>query len=318
MDTYLLIFSLLAASAQAAVGLDIGLKAKEAPIPIISPERVLSDSTTVLPKFSVFPDFSPKKIKVRPDLKAIIIPDFENKRNTKGFFTMTVLDYEGASEEGDPFFEAVENLMGYMRANTRINARLQGEWRRLTNADLFKVPLLYLRGWDAKSALSEQEKRNLGFYLKKEGCLFAETPTPAHFIEPMNKPSTQADAADSKRYFKALINDPLVMGPSINGGEAKWVKVPQNHKLYHSFFDQNVDFVVDGVWSGLASGLEMLVWQGRVVAIFSDRNISRYWGNPLKETLTSNHKRGLQFGVNLIVFVLTQSGKEKVWPEIQY
>ena len=48
--------------------------------------------------------------------------------------------------------------------------------------------------------------------------------------------------------------------------------------------------------------LEMLQVRGRVAVIFSDLNISRFWGN----VEDGSRLRGLQFGANLIVSALTQ------------
>ena len=48
----------------------------------------------------------------------------------------------------------------------------------------------------------------------------------------------------------------------------------------------------------------MLELRGRVAAVFSDLNISWYWGDPAVDA----RERALQFGVNLMVFALTQPG----------
>ena len=59
-----------------------------------------------------------------------------------------------------------------------------------------------------------------------------------------------------------------------------------------------------GAPSGNVFDLEMLEVRGRVAVVFSDLNISWYWGDQNAE----GRERGLQFGVNLIVYALTQPG----------
>lgn len=48
--------------------------------------------------------------------------------------------------------------------------------------------------------------------------------------------------------------------------------------------------------------LEMLELDGRIVAIFSDLNISYAWASPE----ASGRYRALQFGTNLLVFALAE------------
>ena len=59
-----------------------------------------------------------------------------------------------------------------------------------------------------------------------------------------------------------------------------------------------------GATGGNVFDLEMLELRGRVAVVFSDLNLSWYWGDPMADA----RERGLQFGVNLIVFALTQPG----------
>ena len=60
-----------------------------------------------------------------------------------------------------------------------------------------------------------------------------------------------------------------------------------------------------GAPGGNVFDLEMLELRGRVVVVFSDLNISWYWGDNYAD---AERERGLQFGVNLIVYALTQPG----------
>ena len=46
----------------------------------------------------------------------------------------------------------------------------------------------------------------------------------------------------------------------------------------------------------------MLQVRGRITVIFSDLNLSWYWGTPLADA----RERGMRFGSNLIVYAMTR------------
>ena len=102
------------------------------------------------------------------------------------------------------------------------------------------------------------------------------------------------------RQFKALMQDPSVLGSD----GSKWQKIPKDHDLYYSFFDFADGPPMGGAPGGNVFDLEMLELRGRVAVVFSDINISWYWGDPNADA----RERGLQFGVNLVVYALTQPG----------
>ena len=78
----------------------------------------------------------------------------------------------------------------------------------------------------------------------------------------------------------------------------------KSHPLYYSFYDFSDGPPKGGAPGGNVFDLEMLEIRGRVAVVFSDLNISWYWGDPQADA----RERGLQFGVNLIVYALTQPG----------
>ena len=102
------------------------------------------------------------------------------------------------------------------------------------------------------------------------------------------------------RQFKDLMQNPLVLGSD----GAKWQRIAKTHPLYYSFFDFEDGPPMGGASGGNVFDLEMLELRGRIAVVFSDLNISWYWGDPFADA----RERGLQFGVNLIVYALTQPG----------
>lgn len=232
--------------------------------------------------------------------QAILIQDPEDKRNIKGFFNMTVIDYDIADKNKDRFPTAVEELMRYMRDHTKINARIEGTTIELSDPRIMEAPFLYMTGADAILQISDTEKTNLGDYLENGGFMFAEEIRHSDEDDGLEGKNAGVAGTPFDRQFKALLKDPLVLGSE----GAKWQKVSKDHPLYYSFYDFPDGPPMGGAPGGNVFDLEMLELRGRVAVVFSDLNISWYWGDPLADA----RERGLQFGVNLVVFALTQPG----------
>ena len=232
--------------------------------------------------------------------QAILIQDPDNKRNIKGFFNMTVIDYDLADKSSDRFPTAVEELMRYIRDHSRVNARIEGTTLRLSDPTVMKAPFIYLTGNSAVFQFTKTEKENLGEYLKNGGFLFAEEIRQAHPETGLDGKNAGVQGTLFDRQFKALMEDPEVLGSD----GSKWQKIPKDHDLYYSFFDFEDGPPMGGAPGGNVFDLEMLELRGRVAVVFSDLNISWYWGDPNADA----RERGLQFGVNLIVYALTQPG----------
>ena len=232
--------------------------------------------------------------------QAILIQDPDNKRNIKGFFNMTVVDYDLADKSVDRFPTAVEELMRYIRDHSRVNARIEGTTLRLSDPGVMKAPFIYLTGNSAVFQFTNTEKENLGEYLKNGGFLFAEEIRRADPETGLDQKNAGVQGTLFDRQFKALMEDPDVLGSD----GSKWQKIPKDHDLYYSFFDFEDGPPMGGAPGGNVFDLEMLELRGRVAVVFSDLNISWYWGDPNADA----RERGLQFGVNLIVYALTQPG----------
>ncbi len=232
--------------------------------------------------------------------QAILIQDPDNKRNIRGFFNMTVIDYDIADKNRDRFPTAVEELMRYMRDHTKINARIEGTTLEFSDPRIMEAPMIYMTGNDAVLQISDTEKTNLGDYLKNGGFLYAEEIRQSDAENGLDGKEAGVSGTPFDRQFKALMKDPQVLGSD----GSKWQKVPKSHQLYYSFWDFPDGPPMGGAPGGNVFDLEMLELRGRVAVVFSDLNVSWYWGDPLADA----RERGLQFGVNLIVYSLTQPG----------
>ena len=82
----------------------------------------------------------------------------------------------------------------------------------------------------------------------------------------------------------------------------RWRKSPKNDPSYSSSFDFPDGPPMNGARRGNVFALEALELRGRTTVVFSDLNISWFWGNRDAD----GRDRNLQFGTNLVVFALTK------------
>ena len=190
--------------------------------------------------------------------------------------------------------------MRYIRDHSRINAKIEGTTMRLSNPGLMKAPFIYLTGNNAVFQFTDTEKENLGEYLKNGGFLYAEEIWKANSEGDLTDGQPGVEGTLFDRQFKALMKDPLVLGSD----GSKWQKVAKIHPLYYSFYDFEDGPPMGGAPNGNIFDLEYLELRGRVAVVFSDLNISWYWGDPN----ATAREQGLRFGVNLVVYALTQPG----------
>lgn len=214
--------------------------------------------------------------------------------------TITELQYQMTSQ-ADRFSTALPELVRFFKGVSGVK-KIETElnWNQL-HADsprLRQATLLYMTGNQALLQFSEAEKKGLGDYLIGGGLLYAEEIRQSDAINGLDGKDAGVEGTPFDRQFKALMRDPLVLGEK--GG--RWEGVPKNHPLYALCFDFADGPPMGGAPGGNVFELVMLTLRGRVAVIFSDLNISWYWGDPLADM----RDRGLQFGANLIVFAMTQ------------
>lgn len=201
------------------------------------------------------------------------------------------------------FAKALPNLLAYVRTVPGLDLSCQWRIQSLNTplaAGQKKPSLLYMTGNDATLALSDEEKTNLGDLLLKGILLYAEE---IRYSDPnygLEGKDAGVAGTPFDRQFKELMRDPLVLGSQ--GGY--WEKIPRTHPLYSCYFGFPDGPPQGGAVGGNVHDLEMLQLRGRPVVIFSDLNISWYWGDPLVQDQV--RERGLQFGANLLIFAKTQ------------
>jgi hypothetical protein len=261
---------------------------------------------------------------------AMVVQDPNDKRNIKGFFHLAFVPIQGvregcavrgrdyASDEAR-WRNGLRRLVQTVNKYTDIRADVIPNVP-LSSTEVFKVPWLYAKGGYAVE-FNEMERSNTGRYLAQGGFLFFEAGI---------RPDSPAHNAVYLIFEEALKTQNLVY-------RQDWdlVRLPNTHPIYHCFFDFNGpptggDFwnvAKDLQWEGDAAfyGSELNDYlegyestDGHLYGIVSLKNYHNAWadcgpdGSPQVRGMfrydTMDPTRALQFGVNLIVFALTQEG----------
>lgn len=225
-------------------------------------------------------------------------PTRERPSENPGGFAITVVKLRTSLKNSDFFSQAIPELVAFFRQRIEVETPVSQNELYLHSERIFRSSLLYMTGNSATLQIGEKEKENLGNYLKEGGLLYAEDIRPSSPERGLDGQGAGMAGTPFDRQFKALMRDPLVLA---NRGK-HWEKVPRTHPLYSSYFSFPDGPPLGGSRNGNVFDLEMLQLRGRPAVIFSDLNISWYWGDPLADS----RERGLQFGCNLIVYAMAQ------------
>ena len=190
---------------------------------------------------------------------------------------------------------AAHELVQFTKIAAKLEVKLNWREESLDNRRIMDALMLYMTGYDGVMRTNDMEKKNLAEYLKKGGLLFGDDILP---LESNPEQRSGIIGTPFDRQFKALIKDPLVLGRE----GTRWRKLPKTHPLYSAYFDFPDGPPLSGARQGNVFALEGIELRGRLAVVFSDLNISHFWGN----LDADGRDRSLQFGSNLIVFALTQ------------
>ena len=245
--------------------------------------------------------------------QAAVIQDPMDKRNIRGFFHLA---HTYRADQPPPRWwnhdsrrpAQIANLVAALNKYTDIKADLRGSFT-FDNRELLKVPFVYfLCGFSFK--ITEGEADNLGDYLLVGGLLLAES-TYAGIELP----------ADTS--IRQMMRDALHTKGIEFGRDWSFEKLPNEHPIYHCYFDfkSGPPIAGDHWFTPLLSHvpgrdpykyLEGIEIENRLVAIVSKKWLGNAWGDwgpggyPGYGNL--NPTRALQFGVNIVIFALTQEG----------
>jgi hypothetical protein len=237
--------------------------------------------------------------------EGLVQQDPRNKKRIQGFLKFYQVQYRSNKSEtnGEPSWncvpQAMRVLMEYVTSATELKMQLMGSIR-MDSKDIFDVPMLYMMGYEGSPLVSKEEIKNLGKYLRAGGFLFVDD-------------GYAAEWGAFNKMMRSVLKDAL-------GYDAIFEKIPPTHPLYHSWED----------FSGPPPGedeqrpnkahpvheryryLEGIFLNGRLAVVFSSKGYCESWGewriNPASNGGPMDNTRQLQFGINVMVFALTQKG----------
>ena len=229
----------------------------------------------------------------------ISIPQPERRLATPapgGPLTIVQVSYKNAIKERDYLSLAVQELMSFTRISTQLEVPLplaHPHPRRPAHRGRADALHDWLRLRHAHERARKERPRPLPAPRRPTLCRGYLAPryefTRGRWRN-RHPPSTGSSRPCSKtRKFSA------------NDG-ARWRKLPKSDPLYSAYFDFSDGPPLSGTSRGNVFALEAIELKGRIAVIFSDLNISWFWGSRDAE----GRDRSLQFGTNLLVYALAQ------------
>jgi hypothetical protein len=243
---------------------------------------------------------------------AMVIQDPNDKRNIEGFFHMYVAFSKMGSSKELPglYYEwpsAFPNLMKFLNQHTSIRAKFAGRLF-FSDDEIMKAPFLYT-SVDANRTgafqITGAEALNLHTYMQAGGLWCVEDAWCRY-------------GGVSDRTARRMILDAFAAGGMSKGRDWEYQNIPKRHPVNHCFYDFD-----DGPPPGLdvlsyhdperlcdpPYPIEMVVIDGRLWCIMSNRDYEDMWSE--KGNAPAYHldpTTSFMFGVNMIVFALTQEG----------
>ena len=239
--------------------------------------------------------------------KAQVIQDPNDKKNISGYFHMDLLRYETNNTrdwDGNPGWNsepaAIPNIAEAVEKYTDIKMDL-AEFIRMDSEELLNSPMVLLTG-EAHFIFTNAEADNLGRYLRRGGFLFVD------------------DSSDQVMHGSPFDRNARALIARALGEDAIFEKLPSHHRLYHCYFDFDsppVGFDYRG-GGGFARSihepydyLEGIFLDGRLAVLYSNKAYCKFWDHAFvaeQAHALGDPTRQLQFGVNIVVFALTQPG----------
>jgi len=186
----------------------------------------------------------------------------------------------------DPTPHALPNLMKYVAKNTTLNVLFKREVVDLSNADVFKHPVLYMTGL-RDFVLTEEQVRQLKTYLNSGGVLVADSAA-GNFAFDQAFRRELARATDGNKLKLVDLDNAVFQNPyQIRGVEYSRLAKMQDPKLN-------------------APLLEGVTVDGQLQVIYSRYSLSNGW-----EQMNFAYNRGyensdaLRMGVNIFSYVMT-------------
>jgi hypothetical protein len=245
--------------------------------------------------------------------QAFVIVDPTDRRAIRGYLHLVLVHLatiaELAGSNGVHTDAGIRKLVQALNEWTDIKADIRA-------VDDFGSPAALQTPWvyvvcGRSFRLKEQELQAVGAYSASGGFLFCDEGVGldvASYINAINA-------------FKTMFTESLATQGLRGGKDWSFERLPLHHSLYHCYYD--FDGPPLGYWAASmrpytiyrTEPLQAVVVEDRVVGIITRRCYVAAWygqgwvlGNPGDMSQTAQQRRAQQFGINTIVFALTQEG----------
>jgi len=219
-------------------------------------------------------------------LKATVIIDPANKMKVRGQATIAFGRGRNFPRPENQFQKALINISEQINNETGV---FINEYTKLplSSGYLHDIPFVILALEDSFN-LTLDETDNLRRYLKNGGFIYCENT----LATVRNSPVEQS--------FKKMIAETL-------GNNASFESIEKAHPVFHSFYDfpEGAPIIRENSVIN-SSQLKSVVYDGRIVAIYSNRPYTSLWNKPEKNTLS------LKLAVNMIIFALTRASANTI------
>jgi hypothetical protein len=201
-------------------------------------------------------------------------------------FTFVRLQYRSGNWDTDPRMPS--NLLHSLIQYTTVPVNEQEKVISLEGAELFNYPFSYLSGHKLVQ-FNQKERQNFETYVKNGGFVFVDDCN--HDIDGLFAKSFEEQ-----------------MRQIFGAGALK--KIPNNHKLYRSFFTfeegpPTTSFELNGWGDDLVHDyLKAIEVNGRIAVLYSNKDYGCEWDYDFrnKRWLAEDNTK---FGVNIIMYALT-------------
>ena len=236
---------------------------------------------------------------------ALVIQDPTDKRNIKGFFRLKYA-YSLSQEHqlgGKPWrlIHALNSMIDAMNQYTNIQARYEGQIP-YTSPEMMKTPWVFCQ-IAQPFVLSDEEAKCLGKYLTSGGFVLCDAISPVEFYKGHHEKRIPVGLTCAHHNFKlAMATQGLV-----HGRDWTFDILPHSHPIFHCYFDFDG---TPGSWYDtemyLSGKMEGITLDDRLLLGIIQKAVVHIWGDPLNPQM--REERMVQFGINTIIFALTQEG----------
>ena len=236
---------------------------------------------------------------------ALVVQDPTDKQNITGFLNLayiysTEMEGLGTYRSADMTLYGVTRLVEKMNDWTQIKTKIAGRFT-FDSSELFETPWVYTRAGHSLATwvIPQSDAQNLGRYLRAGGFWIADG-----LQDSTTKPGSGQDIP-----MRNAVRDAMATVDHKYGRDWDFQVLPFEHPIFHCFFefchgapisaDSHKPFPVEGVFMA-----------ERLSVMYTRKNLVYGWvmSSPVYPEYVGDGTRVFQFGVNTIVFALTQEG----------